>query len=216
MTLASEGAGFRGVAVAMGESDVPIRIHMIRRLRWRWIVLGIAALLLLSSILDHTRVLGYIGNPRQSFGGQRVIVAKVENGDTLIVHRLATDEAIHVHLLGVAAPEANGEYWADRAGQYLQARVLNCTVTLRLDSIGWRDSNGVLQAYVYLTDADDLNLDLIHDGQAYTDRRITHSQHGPFEAAENEARKKKRGLWQSVTAEQMPAWRREWLKSRGY
>jgi endonuclease YncB( thermonuclease family) len=71
-------------------------------------------------------------------------------------------------------------------------------------------------AYVYLTDGDNLNLDLIHDGEAYADRRTTHSLHSPFEAAENEARNKKRGLWREVTKEQMPAWRQQWMAGRGF
>ncbi len=32
-----------------------------------------------------------------------------------------------------------------------------------------------------------------------------------FEQAENEARKKGRGLWSDVTEKQMPPWRQKWL-----
>ena len=52
-----------------------------------------------------------------------------------------------------------------------------------------RNDRGELLAYVFITEADNLNLDLIHDGQAYADRRIVHSLHAPFEAAEKECRK---------------------------
>ncbi len=120
-----------------------------------------------------------------------------------------------MHLLGVDAPELPGDYWADHAARYTAGRTADRTVTLHLDPIGWRNDRSELLAYVFITDADNLNLDLVHDGQAYADRRVNHSFHAPFEAAEKEAREKKRGMWKSLTDDQQPAWRREWLKTRG-
>ena len=40
-------------------------------------------------------------------------------------------------------------------------------------------------AYVFITEADNLNLDLIHDGQAYADRRIVHSLHAHLTQTED-------------------------------
>jgi endonuclease YncB( thermonuclease family) len=200
---------------ANGEAGDSDQVLLKRSRRLRWISITIAGLFVASSIVDHTRVFGYVGNPQQSFDGQQVIVSRVLSGDEMIVHRVGQDEAIPIHLLGVASPHGSAEHWADQSQHYAEARALNHTVTLHLDSIGWRDPRGELQAYAFLTDADNLNLDLIHDGEAYADRRNPHALHATFEAAENEARTKKRGLWRSVTKEQMPAWRQEWMKSRG-
>jgi endonuclease YncB( thermonuclease family) len=58
-----------------------------------------------------------------------------------------------------------------------------------------------------------LNFDMIRDAQAFADRRVKCSMLGHFEQAENEARKKKRGIWKDLTEDQMPPWRREWLKT---
>ena len=85
-------------------------------------------------------------------------------------------------------------------------------MTLVLEPLDTRDESGHLLAYVYLSESDDLNLDLIHDGQAYADRRRGHSRHAAFEQAESEARKKSRGLWSEVTIEQQPRWRQEWFR----
>jgi endonuclease YncB( thermonuclease family) len=69
-----------------------------------------------------------------------------------------------------------------------------------------------LLAYVYLSDLDCLNLDMVRDGRAYADRRYRHTFRPQFELAEAEARKKQRGLWKDLTEEQIPPWRREWLQ----
>jgi len=102
-------------------------------------------------------------------------------------------------------------HWAERSRTYLQARIEGKSVTLRLEPIETRDRDDRLLAYVYLTDGDCINLDLIRDGQAYADRRFKHSYRPQYEQAENEARKKDRGLWKGLTEAQMPAWRRVWL-----
>ena len=46
-----------------------------------------------------------------------------------------------------------------------------------------RDASGHLLAYLFLTDTDDLNFDIVRDGQGYVDRRMpataTFEQHEP-------------------------------------
>ena len=121
-----------------------------------------------------------------------------------------------MHLLGIDAPDLPAAHGSESAAKYTAARAVGRNVTLMLDPVGWRNARGELLAYVFITDADNLNLDLIHDGQAYADRRTMHSLHAPFEAAEKEARGKKRGLWKDLKDEEQPTWRREWLKSRGF
>ena len=80
-------------------------------------------------------------------------------------------------------------------------------VTLRLDATQTRDKYRRLLAYVYVGDAENVNLALVRDGHAYAHRVFTHSLRRQFEQAEDEVRRKGTGLWADVTDEQMPAWR---------
>ena len=143
-------------------------------------------------------------------------ITRTIDGDTIFVRCPNEPTETAVHLLGVDAPHLPADLWAEQAAKYLAVRTNGRTVTLRLDPVGWRNDRGELLAYIFITDADNLNLDMIHDGQAYADRRMQHSLHAPFEAAEKEAREKKRGLWKQITDVQQPAWRQAWLKSRGF
>ena len=102
--------------------------------------------------------------------------------------------------------------WARDALEYTRAKVGGRAVTLRLETTSTRDRYRRLLAYVYVGDADHLNLDLVRDGQGYADRRFPHSLRSQFEQAESEARRRGRGLWKDVTEAQMPPWRRNWLK----
>jgi len=172
--------------------------------------------ILVSVILDHTRAFGYSGSDLRRFDHQPVTVTRAIDGDTISVRIDGEEAETTVHLLGVDTPELPAAHWAERAAKYTSSRTVGRTVTLRLDPIGWRNDRGELLAYIFITDADNLNLDLIRDGQGYADRRAGHSLHASFAAAEKEARQKQRGLWKDVTDEQQPAWRKAWLKSRGY
>lgn len=188
--------------------------------RWRRILrvgaFSLLVLLALSAVLDHAGAFGYRGNDLGSLHRQSATVTRVIDGDTICVRRTTDTSETIVHLLGIDAPDLPSSHWSESAAKYTTARALGRTVTLRLDPIGWRDEQRSIRAYVFITDSDNLNLDLIRDGQAYADRRIQHSLHAPFAAAETEAQKKGRGLWKQLTDERMPAWRREWLRSRGF
>ena len=167
---------------------------------------------------------GLLGKPQRARGGgdwatfdkKRFLVTRVADGDTITVRSPAGDTP--VRLLGVDAPELHREnqshpdYWADRAAAYTRGRTEGKFVTLQLDAPQTRDKYDRLLAYVYLSDTDCLNIDLVRDGQAYADRRFKHSFKPQYEMAENEARKKQRGLWKDVTVDQMPPWRREWVR----
>jgi micrococcal nuclease len=156
------------------------------------------------------------GSDWATFDKQRFLVTRVADGDTITVRSPAGDT--QVRLLGVDAPEvyrdgqSYPDHWADRAAAYMRARAEGRYVTLQLDPPQTRDRYDRLLAYVYLSDTDCLNMDLVRDGQAYADRRFKHAFKPQYEMAENEARKKGRGLWKDVTVEQMPPWRREWLR----
>ncbi|HMB96368.1 MAG TPA: hypothetical protein VKK61_10040, partial [Tepidisphaeraceae bacterium] len=63
---------------------------------------------------------------------------------------------------------------------------------------------------------DCLNADLIHDGEVFADRRFAHSYKPQYEIAENEARRRERGVWYGISDEEMPKWRLKWLASRNF
>jgi endonuclease YncB( thermonuclease family) len=198
------------------EADEKISAWLRRRRLLKIGAWSLLVLVLVWSFLDHTRAFGYFRSDSRRFDRRSAVVTRAIDGDTICVRVEGDDNETTVHLLGVDAPDLPGGHWSDRAAKYTAARTDGRTVTLRLDPVGWRNDRGELLAYVFITDADNLNLDLIRDGQGYADRRTKHSLHAPFEAAEKEARQKQRGLWKEVTDDQQPQWRREWLKSRGY
>jgi micrococcal nuclease len=182
----------------------------------RSVSLGFVLLLLLSLILDRAGVFGYRGDDGARFDRHEALVTRVVDGDTIHIRTSEGVEAT-VRLIGVDAPEMNShnnrppDHYAEQATKYARARLDGKTIRLRLDDPQTRDRYGRLLAYVYLNESDNFNLDLIHDGEAYAYRRYPHTFSAQFETAENEARKKRRGLWNDVTESQMPEWRRKWL-----
>lgn len=187
--------------------------------RRRFLAAGAYVLLglLIGSVgLDRLSGRGRSTNDWQQFDRQQFLVAKVVDGDTI---RIASHEGeTKVRLIGVDAPEMNyterkpPAHFAEQATRYLLGRCEGRTVTIRLDQTQTRDRYGRLLAYIYITDAEMLNLALVRDGLAYADRRFKHTYRPQFEMAENDARRRNRGLWRDVRVDQMPAWRQEWLR----
>lgn len=188
-----------------------------RRLR-RLALLAMLIVLSLGVLADHLGLLRYRGDDHEIFDQQPVFVVRVIDGDTVRVRRGPADDEVPVRLLGIDAPEMNytsdepPDYYAKDATQYLRARVEGRSVTLKLEPLQTRDRYDRLLAYLYLSDAENLNLTMVKDGQVYADRRFRHTFRSQFEQAETEARRKARGLWKDVTPEQMPAWRRKWAE----
>ncbi len=152
--------------------------------------------------------LGFFGasqNDWQTYDRRAFTVEKVTAGD-----RMTLAGGTCVRLLGAAAPEAGKPGEAESLA-YTRARLAGQIVTVRLEPTQTRDADGLLLAYAYLTDGDNVNLDLIHDGHAYADRRVKHTFASSFEQAENEARRKPRGLWDGLRTNDQPTWRRDWL-----
>jgi micrococcal nuclease len=153
-----------------------------------------------------------------TFDHRTFTVTRVIDGDTIVI-RNGEDDVI-VGLVGIDAPPLHDPttgqpaHWAERAAAYTRARAEGKTVTLRLEPVQTRDREGRLLAYVYLLDSDCLNIDMVHDGEAYAYRTVHHSYRAQYEQAENDARKRQRGLWKDITEDQMPPWRRAWLHAR--
>jgi endonuclease YncB( thermonuclease family) len=181
----------------------------------RLFIVGFAIAIVASTIaLDHAGAFGYRGSDWQRFNRQSVRALDVIDGDEFTA-RLANDgsaQPVTIHLLGVDAPHLPAGHWTREAKQYLEARLKDRAVTLQLDGTQTRDASGALLAYIYVKDGDCLNTDIVRDGQAFADRRIRHTNHAAVEQVENEARKKKRGMWKELGDDQQPQWRREWLE----
>lgn len=192
-------------------TNLAIDPRLLRRRRLRTFAYSIVALILIASLSDRAGVFGYSGDDYTRFNHRAFPVLGVQSGNTFRI--LADNHPITVHLLGVDAADSPTDHWFAESLRYTTARLKDRTITLRLDGTQTRDDSGNLLAYVFITDADNLNADVIRDAQAYADRRVKHTFHAAFEQAENEARKKRRGLWRELTDEQQPAWRRAWLES---
>ena len=82
---------------------------------------------------------------------------------------------------------------------YLRGRLADKTVMLLFDSPQTRDNQRRLLAYVYASDADNLNVDVVHDGEAYADRRQNCLFEEEIRMAQSDAKKKRRGLWSSAS-----------------
>ncbi|HEY1628232.1 MAG TPA: thermonuclease family protein, partial [Tepidisphaeraceae bacterium] len=165
------------------------------------------ASLLLSTIGDH--LVGTWTDDWSAFDHRTFVVSKIISADTICVGDISNP--LTVRLVGVDAPAS--AYWIKKSKTYVEQRTLGKNVTLRLEPIQTRDRDGALRAYVYLSDLDCLNADLVHDGEVFADRQFAHTFQPQYEMAENDARRRERGLWYGVSDDDMPAWRVQWLRS---
>jgi endonuclease YncB( thermonuclease family) len=182
-------------------------MRLIRRKIFSWLGWLILASLLLSSLADHLR--GVARDDWARFDHQTFLVVRIIAADTICVGDVANP--IIVRLVGIDGPAS--AYWMKKSTSYVEQRVLGKNVTLRLEPIQTRERDGELRAYVYLSDVDCLNADLIHDGEVFADRRYAHTYQPQYQMTEGEARRRERGVWYGITDEDMPAWRREWVRS---
>jgi len=192
--------------------------YLRRRRRYRGFTYAGLVVLGISALLDRGGCFRYAGDDWRNFDHKTFLVTHVADGDTISVRPTAGGPETRVRLIGVDAPELHSrddpsrpDHWAKEARRYTESRAAGKPVTLRLEQTETRDRYRRLLAYVYVSDSDNLNLDLVRDGQAYADRRFPHPMRGQFERAEGEARKAGRGLWKDVAEDQMPPWRRDWL-----
>lgn len=191
-----------------------------RAVRRYWIYRAVAVLLLIT--LAGASLCNHILTPpiRSDLDGQRVRVVRVVDGDTLII---TTPDGSNerLRLKGIDAPELSSndtsaaQHFAGESADYLRKRVEGREVILQYDGTERRDRYGRLLGFIYVTESDCINLAMVRDGYAYADRRFDSFMRGKLGQAEGEARRKKRGLWQTVTPDQMPDWRQRWMKDRG-
>ncbi|HVJ84648.1 MAG TPA: thermonuclease family protein [Caulifigura sp.] len=133
--------------------------------------------------------------PQPPAGDEQVRVARVVDGDTLLL-----ENRVRVRLLGVNTPETKAEDrpvepWGPEASEFTEKMVGGKLVTLEYDRERVDDYGRTL-AYVYV-DGKMLNEALIEAGlsEAVTRHPYRSDRKKLFEAAEARARAKKLGIW---------------------
>ena len=149
------------------------------------------------------------------YHGQTFAVTRVVDADTLHIDAPdARAASTKVRLLGIDAPELArdgepGMHFGREAANYPQRLAQGHKVTLYLDEAGpSRGYYGRLLAYIEMPDGRFLNELLVSEGYAYADARFPHSYSHRYRQLEASARALKKGLWATITPEQMPSWRR--------
>ncbi|MGA2915068.1 MAG: thermonuclease family protein [Sedimentisphaerales bacterium] len=154
-------------------------------------------------------------NDWDKYNEKSFIVVKVVDGDTIDIN--APDEKwpdTRIRLLAVDTPETDKSpsgamYFGKEASKFTTDTVLGQPVTVVMDKFSKpRDKYNRLLCFVRLADGRILNEELVSEGFAYADTRFPHSYYKEYIQLEETAKKEKRGLWEKVTPDQMPQWRR--------
>jgi micrococcal nuclease len=153
---------------------------------------------------------------RQRYHARPFIVTAVVDGDTLDIDAPdGNSPATRIRLWGVDTPETKNPrtgvmYFGPEAAAFTKDLVLHQQVTIYLEpDRNSRDRYNRLLAYVQLPDGTYLNERLLSEGLAYADVRFQHLYFNKYQQLESVARSAKKGLWQSVTPDQLPQWYRE-------
>ena len=152
---------------------------------------ALLGLLAVAVLLDRLGTFGYRGDDWASFDQQTVLVTRVVDGQTLLARVPDSAKELAVRLLGIEVPDSD----RSQAIESLMHQVEGKSITLRLPELQTRDRSGRLLAYLYDAENNNLNLDLIRQGRARADRSCAHALLRSFEQAEQEARRKRRGVW---------------------
>jgi len=188
--------------------------------RWRrhpwvsWLLLAAVAVIAVER-LGWLELARPSGNDYQRYHGQVARVARIVDGDTLDVavpdhHKPTT----RIRLWGVDTPEVTGPhteemYFGPQASAFTESLMSGQPVRLKLSPLHTRDKFGRLLAYVYHADTGEmLNEALLKTGHAYADPRFDHEYKNEFARLEREARANQVGLWEKVTPQQYPHWKR--------
>jgi micrococcal nuclease len=128
------------------------------------------------------------------------IVTNVTDGDTFRA-RKGNKKEIKVRLIGIDAPESRASerkevgYYGKEAKDYLTRLLLNQSVRLEYD-LDPKDQYGRTLAYVYLKDGTFVNAELMKNGYAMILTIPPNVKYADlFYKLQQEARKKKIGLW---------------------
>lgn len=138
-----------------------------------------------------------------TYHGAHAHVTRVIDGDLLevaVADRLHGRAQTQVRLWGVQCPRPAGsgrhaEALADEAREHARLLAEGQTVELALEPLRTRGELGRIMAHVRLADGSSLNETLLAAGLARADDRLPHAMLGTYQAAEQEAKREKRGIW---------------------
>lgn len=181
-------------------------------------IAGAAVVIL--SVLDHAGLFAHPESDQSRYNNAVATVIHVADGDTFDIDIPDGDASVtRIRLWGIDCPEiahetgrSDGFYGRD-AADFVQEHLEGRRIRIALDpNRPSRGKYGRLLAYAFLEDTDEmLNEVLLQEGLAYADRRFDHVFALRFRDLERRAVKARRGLWESVKASQMPAWRRRMM-----
>ena len=152
------------------------------------------------------------GHDLEKYHKNTFTVVKVVDGDTIDIDVPDGQyEHTRIRLWGIDTPESKSPdtgvmYFGPEAAEFTTKLSLGKQVTVYLEEHRTRGKYGRLLAYVQLPDDRFLNEVLITEGFAYSDLRFRHSLYHSYKQLEGLARRQKKGLWEKVTREQLPAW----------
>jgi len=143
-------------------------------------------------------------------------VVKVVDGDTIDINMPDGNYlTTRIRLLGIDTPETEKSpggamYYGKEASEFASKTALGQKVTVLLDKMSkTRDKYNRLLCHIRLADGRILNEELVSEGFAYADTRFPHSYFEKYIQLEKQARNEKKGLWEKITPDQMPQWRRK-------
>jgi len=140
-----------------------------------------------------------------AFGDQgHVRVSKVHDGDTIGV--ILNGRKEKVRLIGIDALEIKQKPWGTRAKKHLEKLLTasNRTVILEFD-VERRDKYGRLLCYVYSTDKNMINLQMLKHGYAVLLTIPPNIKYvDELRIAQNEAKQYRRGIWNGKRLKEGP------------
>ena len=166
-------------------------------------------------------------NDWDKYNGKNFIVVKVVDGDTIDINVPDRNfTTTRIRLLGIDTPETEKSptgamYYGKEASEFTSKIALGQEVTVVMDKLSkTRDKYNRLLCYIRFADTTlrstlrstsgrILNEELVSEGFAYADTRFPHSYYKEYIQLEEAAQKQKKGLWEKVTQDQMPQWRKK-------
>ena len=147
----------------------------------------------------------FLSIPVSAFPGK---VVSITDGDTVKVLRSDTHIQVKIRLAGIDTPEKKQAY-GQKAKKFTASLIANRVVEVKPIT---KDRYGRTVGYIYCNDQD-VNLEIVKAGYAWVYRRYApkpRSKADTYFAGENQARKRKLGLW--ADPHPVPPW--EWRRTR--
>jgi micrococcal nuclease len=146
----------------------------------------------------------------QTYDGKTFRVTHVVDGDTLDVDAPDGPNAhTRVRLWGVDTPETVKpdtpvQHFGPEASAFTRRCAMEKGVRLELEPSQTRDKYGRLLAYVYLPDGRMLNREIVQEGFGFADPRYDHPYKVEFIRLQDQARRRRLGLWKDVKSPDLP------------